>query len=214
MSQAFKPTPTARELVAARNAQAPATAPAMRPVAEARAEYNATYRSRYLDEVAPQSIAGRLIKFKDGTYTTPDDGKTIAETNEFVLLGEETMIGWIKFNGTGEAPERNMGLLFDGWVMPPREELGDMDPGKWELGLDGQPSDPWQHQQLIVLQNIATQELFTFSTSSKTGRRAVGELLRHFERMQRSRPGELPVVRLGTGGYKHSRLTRGLGDHA
>lgn len=109
----------------------------MRPVAEARAEYNATYRSRYLDEVAPQSIAGRLIKFKDGTYTTPDDGKTIAETNEFVLLGEETMIGWIKFNGTGEAPERNMGLLFDGWVMPPREELGDMDPGKWSSALMG-----------------------------------------------------------------------------
>ena len=48
------------------------------------------------------------------------------------------------------------------------------------------------------------QELFTFTTSSKTGRRAVGNLLRHYSRMQRSRPAELPVVRLNTGGYKHS----------
>jgi hypothetical protein len=75
VSTNFKPVPTNRDLIAARQAQAPTSAPALRPVAEARAEYNASYRSRYLDEVAPASIAGRLAKFKDGQFITVDDGQ-------------------------------------------------------------------------------------------------------------------------------------------
>jgi hypothetical protein len=214
MSQAFKPTPTARELIAARQAQAPTPAPKeLRPVAVARAEYNSTYRSRYLDEVAPASIAGRLIKFsKDGDFTTTDDNKPLPEDAEYILLAEETQIGWLKFNGAGEAPERHMGLLFDGYEMPTRESLGDLDPSQWELGLDNQPADPWSHQINIVLQHKDTNELYTFSTSSKTGRRAVGNLLRHYERMQRTRPGELPVVRLGKGGYTHKDARVGWVD--
>ena len=105
-----------------------------------------------------------------------------------------------------------MGLLFDGYEMPTRESLGDLDPSQWELGLDNQPADPWQHQINIVLQHNDTKELFTFSTSSKTGRRAVGNLLRHYERMQRTRPGELPVVRLGKGGYTHKDARVGWVD--
>ena len=39
--------------------------------------------------------------------------------------------------------------------------------------------------------------------SSKTGRRAVGNLLRHYDRMQRTHPEEFPVIRLRTGGFQH-----------
>ena len=167
-------------------------------------KYNSDYRARYIDEVAPLGIAGRLIKFtKDGEFETTDDGKTVPETSEFILLADDTLIGWIRFNGVGEAPDRVMGLLFDGFEMPPRESLGDLDQSAWELGLDQQPADPWQHQQCIVLQDTSTSELFTFSTSSRTGRRAVGNLLRHYNRMQKSHPDELPVVKLGKGGFQH-----------
>ena len=105
-----------------------------------------------------------------------------------------------------------MGLLYDDYEMPSRESLGDLDPAKWELGLDNQPTDPWQHQQNLVLQSTETQELFTFSTTSKTGRRAVGNLLRHYERMRRARPDDLPVVRLGKGGYQHKDARVGWVD--
>ena len=81
--------------------------------------------------------------------------------------------------------------------------LGDTDPAHWEEGLAGEPQDPWQHAQLLVLQDTRTSELFTFTTSSKTGRRAVGTLLKHYDRMQKTNPGELPVVRLRTGGFQH-----------
>jgi hypothetical protein len=199
-------TPTARELVAARKApSAPAAVPVApesnRAVAIAG---NQDYRSRYLDEVAPAGIAGRLVKWtKDGTYVTTDDEQELPEGAEFILLADETQVGWLKFAGPGEPPEKHMGLLFDGFEMLPREDLGDLDQTKWELGLDNQPADPWLHQQNIVLQHVETRELFTFSTSSKTGRRAVGNLLRHFTRMQKTHPDELPVIRLGKGGYTH-----------
>ena len=165
---------------------------------------NRSYRARYLDEVAPSGIAGRLIKFdKSGKYVTSDDGSEIAEGAEFTALCDQTVVGWQRFNGPGEPPDKVMGLLYDGFVMPPREALGDADPAQWEEGLAGEPQDPWQHAQLLVLQDTRTSELFTFATSSKTGRRAVGTLLKHYDRMQKTNPGELPVVRLRTGGFQH-----------
>jgi hypothetical protein len=195
--------PSARELVAARKqAMAPAVP---KPVTTAVAlpdTRNAT--EKYLDEVAPASIVGRMIKFgKEGSFITSDDGEEVPEVAEFTALCDETLVGWVKFNGEGEPPDRVMGLLYDGFVMPPRESLGDLDETKWQEGLDGQPADPWQHHQYLVLQDTKTLELFTFVTSSKTGRRAVGNLLRHFNRTRKSHPDELPVVRLRTGGFQH-----------
>ena len=96
-----------------------------------------------------------------------------------------------------------MGLLYDGYVMPRRGSLGDTDPAKWELGLDGKPQDPFQHHVYLVLQRGDTQELFTYVTGSLTGRRAVGNLCRHYDRLQRSHPGMYPVIRLKVGGFNH-----------
>ena len=96
-----------------------------------------------------------------------------------------------------------MGLLYDGFVMPPRESLGDLDESQWPIGLDNLPADPWQHQLYLVLQRTTTMEMFTFVTSSKTGRRAVGNLLRHYDRVRKAHPDDCPVVRLKVGGFPH-----------
>src|SRR5262249_49039591 len=157
-----------------------------------------TPREVYLDEVAPAAIVGRLIKFtKDGTFITADDEAEITDTTDFVALCDQTLVGWIKFNDDAP-PNRVMGLLYDGFVPPRREALGDLDRSKWPIGLDSEPEDPWKHQMYLVLQGD-NSELFTFVTSSTTGRRAVGNLLRHFDRSQKTHPDELPVVRLKTG---------------
>lgn len=159
----------------------------------------------YLDEIAPASIVGRMIKFniKENAFVTPDDDEKIADAINFTALCDQTLVGWIKFNGEGTAPDRAMGLLYDGFILPPRESLGDDDQAKWEIGLDGQPADPWQHQVYLVLQRPDTQELYTFVTSSKTGRRAVGTLLRHYDRLQKTHPDMYPVIRLKAGGFNH-----------
>jgi hypothetical protein len=158
----------------------------------------------YLDEVAPAAIVGRMIKFsKEGKFVTPDDDEPITDDVDFIVLADQTLVGWIKFNGEGQPPDRRMGLLFDGFQMPDRSTLGDTDTAKWELGLDGHPQDPWQHHQYLVLQRGDTGELFTFVTSSVTGRRAIGNLLRHYTRLQKTHPDMLPVVKLKVGGFNH-----------
>ena len=163
------------------------------------------YVSRYLDDVAPASISGRMIKFngKDGKFFTPDDEAEVSEDQDFIALCDETLVGWVKFNGPGEPPDRVMGLLYDGFVMPERKTLGDLDQSQWEMGLDGKPDDVWKHHQYVVLQQADTKELYTFVTSSRTGRRAVGNLLRHYDRLRRTGSDEVPVVRLRKGGYQH-----------
>jgi hypothetical protein len=161
-----------------------------------------TPREVYLDEVAPAAIVGRLIKFtKEGAFITSDDEAEIPEEADFVVLADQTLVGWLRFNDDAP-PDRVMGLLYDGFVPPPREALGDLDPAKWPIGLSGAPEDRWKHQMYLVLQGN-NSELFTFATSSMTGRRAVGNLLRHYDRMQKTHPDELPVVRLKTGGFNH-----------
>jgi hypothetical protein len=164
---------------------------------------NRSTTSKYLDEIAPSSIVGRMIKFdKNGKFVTPDDDGEIKEDVDFVVLADQTLIGWIKFNDDGP-PDRHMGALYDGFVMPARGDLGDTDQSKWPTGLSGAPDDPWKHQVYLVLQQAGTTELFTFVTSSRTGRRSVGNLLRHYDRMRRLNPGAYPVVRLKTGGFQH-----------
>jgi hypothetical protein len=165
-----------------------------------------TPAQRYIDEIAPASISGRLIKFsKDGHFVTADDDEPIDQSAEFIALCDETLVGWIKFYDDGETPpDRRQGLVYDGFSMPKRETLGDMDATQWPEGLNpGTPEDPWKHQVCLVLQHVQTRELYTFASTSQTGRRAVGNLLRHYDRMRRTNADEVPVVRLKAGGFNH-----------
>ena len=165
-----------------------------------------TPQQAYLDEIAPpSSLVGRPIKFdgKAGKWLFGDTDEEISPDTDFVPLCDEILIGWIKFNGKGEQPDRIQGLLYDGFIMPPQSTLPDRDSSKWELGLSGEPDDPWQHQMCLVLQSPGTHELCTFATSSRTGRRAVGNLLRHYDRMRKKDDDHYPVVRLKVSGYNH-----------
>ena len=167
---------------------------------------NRTPQQAYLDEIAPpSSLVGRPIKFdgKAGKWLFGDTDEEISPDTDFIPLCDEILIGWIKFNGKGEQPDRIQGLLYDGFVMPPLSSLPNRDQSKWELGLDGEPADPWQHQMCLILQSPGTHELGTFATSSRTGRRAVGNLLRHYDRMRKKDDDHYPVVRLKVSGYNH-----------
>src|SRR5262249_23330752 len=145
---------------APRPTAAPASAPIPKPETAVALPDTRTGIERYLDEIAPAAVVGRLIKFsKDGQFITADDGEPISDVAEFVLLAKETWVGGIGFNGAGEAPARHMGLLYGGFTMPPRDRLGDSDESKWAAGLNGLPEDPWKHQIYLVLQNAESGEL-------------------------------------------------------
>jgi hypothetical protein len=157
-----------------------------------------------LDTIAPAGLVGREIQFgKGGKFQMRDDESEVAEDRPFIALADQTMVGRIKFNGKGEKPDVHMGLMYEGYVPPLRETLGNTDHNLWELGLDGKPQDPWQSQMYLVLQDGETGELFTFVTRTVTGLRAVGNLLRHYERMKRTHPDMYPLVKLKAGGFNH-----------
>jgi hypothetical protein len=169
-----------------------------------------TLRQRLLDDVAPSGIIGRLIKFdgKEGRFLFVDNDETIDAAEDFTVLCDETLVSYVKFQPEG-APLREGGLLYaPNFALPERMALGDVDPRSWEIGLSGKPEDPWKLEMSLVLKRAATQELLTFSTMSKTGRRAVGGLLKHFDRLRRSEPASFPVVRLKPGSYEDDRYGR------
>lgn len=164
-----------------------------------------TSLEQYLDQVAPSGIAGRLVKFtKEGRFIFTDTEEEIDQNEDFVVLANETLVSWIRFKDGG-SPTRIGGLLFQGFTLPPREELGDVREADWPIGLNGTPEDPWKHEIMVVLRRPATLELATFATMSKTGRRAVGALLKHYQRLRTEDPKAFPVVRLKPGGYQDSR---------
>jgi hypothetical protein len=51
---------------------------------------NRSTTSKYLDEIAPSSIVGRMIKFdKNGKFVTPDDDGEMKEDVDFVVLADQ-----------------------------------------------------------------------------------------------------------------------------
>lgn len=164
--------------------------------------------SSYLDEISPSTIAGTMIKFdgKAGKYIITETKTELKMEGELVAMCDHTLAGWIKFNGAGNPPDKVMVALYEGEGNRPcpRTDLPDQDESKWPLGLNNLPADPWQHQIYLVLQRREGDgELYTFVASSQGARKAVGSLLRHYEKMRRDHPGEYPVIRLSTGSYPH-----------
>jgi hypothetical protein len=156
----------------------------------------------YLDEHCGGG-SGVQIKFaKDQRFRRVDDGEEVPLGTELVAVFDEVQVGWIRFNGKGQPPERKMGPLFRGFIPCSRDELGDTDPDMWEVGLSGKPVDPWQSQILLPLQaEDGTQ--YIFGTTSITGRRAVGKLLDECKKMMRREPGFYPVIKLALGSFQH-----------
>jgi hypothetical protein len=192
-----QPTPTPSTGTAIAKAPAPSL-PAKMP-ADTRISVQ-----KYLDTIAPASLIGRRVSgTKEYPFVTPHDGERIPDSDDFVAHCEGTLVGHIRFNGQGMPPDYRMGELYGGYVVTETEDLPDRDQTKWEIGLDGRPADPWPHFNYLPLHRDRTDEWFTFATSSKTGRRAVGNLLRHFDRLRRTHPDTLPIVRLRAGGFNH-----------
>jgi len=149
-------------------------------------------------------MSGTFFKFaKDGKFRKTSDDEEIPEGTQFVVIYDQIQAGWIKFMGKGNPPVRKQGNVFEGFVPPDRETLGDTDEGEWEVGLSGKPADPWQFQLLLPLQGVETSELFVFNTSSITGRRAVDNLIQACGRMQRTEPDVYPVIKLRISGFEH-----------
>jgi hypothetical protein len=154
---------------------------------------------------------GEHIKFtKEAKFARVSDGEEIPAGTKCVCVFDQTQHGWIKFNGKGQLATRHKGPMFSGYVPPPRSELGDDDRNQWELGLSGEPTDPWKPQVLLPLKQLDSDRLYIFQTMSPTGLRAVASLISECKLMAKREPTMYPVVELAIGAFEHKKPGIGM----
>jgi hypothetical protein len=173
------------------------------------AKLQPNFYEAYGESAAARNIVGRLLKFsKFGEYNAGIENEEIAIGTKLVAHMPSLLVGYIKWENNRPIAQV-MGAIGDGFTPPKRNELGDTDPSLWEHYDDDRPRDPWQFSNYLVLVNLDSSDLFTFTTSSRGGLNAVGELSKIYGKHIRQAPDELPVVELGCGSYQHSNRSYG-----
>lgn len=164
---------------------------------------------QYADAVETNRIVGDLLKFSKGEYLAGQNGDEIEEGTELVAHMGELMVGWVRWEG-GRPTDMRMGRVVEGFTPLPRRELGETDETEWETDEStGQPRDPWQLTNYLILKEPGGDRLFTFATSSKGGLSAIGALCRTYGKAARQRPNDFPIVALNVDSYRHSNKAYG-----
>jgi hypothetical protein len=148
-------------------------------------------------------FGGPLLKFKKDEHFVLGADK-VPEGTEFIAYPKEVRQGWSKFENKKLIDEKT-GKPVLGFVVPEREELGDLDKSKWPKNDAGAPADPWIKQSFLPLENVATGQLVVFVSSSQGGMGAIATLCGTAARnMHRGNP----YIRMRVGSYKHPKFGR------
>jgi hypothetical protein len=155
----------------------------------------------FADEAAPQNIIGKLLVFNKGDLLVGRDKEEIPAGSKFTAGMDMLMAGYVKWRGNRPV-NHALVRVGDGAPLPKRDHLGDHDKDSWEVGLDGDPRDPWQEVNYLPLLDDQG-ELYTFVVSGKSAITEAGHLSRAYARHRRTRPHEFPVIALNVGSYQH-----------
>src|SRR5258708_3112653 len=103
----------------------------------------------WLDAAAEAaSDLGKILKFSKGKYFIGEE--VVPPGTEYITHVDQVARGWSKF-ADKKISDRRIGKLADRYVVPKREELGDLDKSKWEKASNGDPRDPWALQWYLPL---------------------------------------------------------------
>lgn len=166
------------------------------------------YFQSYGDQVSQRSIVGKLLKFSKGDYLVGENNDEVEEGTQLVANMDELMVGWIKWEDS-KPVEQIMGRVSEGYQPSKRNTLGDDDKSKWEVDDQGRERDPWQFSNYLILKSVDGDDLFTFTTSSRGGLNAIGELCKTYGKLMRQKADEFPVIALEVGSYQHSNKAFG-----
>jgi hypothetical protein len=136
---------------------------------------------------------GKILKFKKGEYFIGEE--EIPLGTEYLAHPVGWIKCWIKFVDRKVA-ERKMYRVALGERPPEREDLDDLDKGKWPEGFDGKPADPWVFQYLLPLENLSDGEVVIFVTSSGGGKQAVAELCDAYVKRTKKTGCGQPIIKL------------------
>jgi len=154
-------------------------------------------------EHATRSLAGQLMKFSKGDYLADAEGVPIPTGTVLVALMPSLELGWTLW-GDNRPVERRMGYVRDGFQPPPRRELDSTDQKMWVRDKDGKVRDPWAFSNnLTFVDPDDASQAFAFTTSSKGGIRAIGDLAKQYGMRKAENTYKFPVVALDLYSYQH-----------
>jgi hypothetical protein len=159
--------------------------------------------TEYADAVAPQYIVGDLLKFSKGDYYAGQDNTLVPIGTVFTVNMDELMAGWVRW-WDGKPTDHAMVRVADRVPPKKRIELGDNDEQQWETDAKDERRNPWQFTNYAPIMN-AKGALFTFTTNSDGGIRAIGGLSRRYANHRRRHPDVFPVISLGVDSYPHKK---------
>jgi hypothetical protein len=188
------------------------SATALVPVGQ-RAQFGLPASASGLEKYASDSgsYLGDLLKVsgRDGTISFGAQATEMKPGGKFAALLGEAKVGFIEWEeGTpvDQAWMRLADLTDERDLRALRTSLGNTDPADWEeQELNGKPKDPFRESVMLPLVELRSGRLFTFSSSSSGGVRAVKRLVKnaliHLRAVPEAERNHVPVIELGVGSY-------------
>jgi hypothetical protein len=169
-------------------------------------ESNFNPYTAYAKSVKQTAIVGHLLKFtKFGEWVAGENAVKIPLGTQMIAHMGDVMVGFQRWEDN-HPTEQAMMFLRDvrkDNPLPKRGDLGFTDRSQWEVDDSGKERDPWQETAMMILKGVEDDEIYTFSTASKGGRQAVGDLCDNYGAQMRMRPDQFPVVKLLMRAYDH-----------
>jgi hypothetical protein len=168
---------------------------------------NESYVARYQGSADPYAsfaneagsmIVGQLITCKKGLWGIGREEETSPKDALYLAIVPTMARGMVKWLG-GAIVDAKMGLVKDGFLVPHRYSLGDLDESTWEKAPDGEPRDPWTQLYLFQLVELSPPHgTLTFSSGSYGAKLMAQELCRIYSEEGPANPECYPVVALST----------------
>jgi hypothetical protein len=149
-------------------------------------------------------LGAPMCKFtKQGEFSISDINN-VPHGTRCIAHADEIRLGWQQWVD-GKPFDRCAGRVADGFVPPPRSELGDLDERQWELQDDGSRRDPLQFFMAVpITRLVAGGETCNFKTGTKGGLACVSRLTRAYgQRVRDEKIPGLPIVELRADHYRH-----------
>jgi hypothetical protein len=142
---------------------------------------------------------GTMLKFTKGRWTA---GKSATDMGDKELIAhvDQLMYGWTKWEDK-KPVDYDVGFVRDRYRPPPRRQLGDDDPDKWE-----RERDPWQRSYFLPLTDPTNGDFYVWSTASDGGKEALADLQDAYADNRELHPKDahqLPVICLSGDHYNH-----------
>jgi hypothetical protein len=153
------------------------------------------------------ALCGYLLRYNKGDFLFGPDNVLLPIGTCVVALMDTTKHGWQCWQN-GQLTYSRMDLVVERFSPVKREDLGDRDESKWEVGSNGLPRDPWQFTNTIVLISPESGDVFTFTTSSRGGILTLADL-RQVHGRSICHSGRYPIVSLDSSSYLHTNKTLG-----